>query len=300
MPEDAVVPTGITSLDSQVGGGFPPGSLVVMLSEVGAGSREFAMTSATMTGALKDGRIEPVTGGEITIPEKCWWITFSRSPEDVMEEVSKSFDDELVELFQEMVEFKDFSEEYFRFSSVPGRWVSEEYSEKERGDKLAALSDAFSDLYRKAGAEASRPKRLLETLADFLTEKASGNLVVLHTLTDLARLYGDTPQSWYDFTLFLRGLQRASKEWGGLILADVTAGLFEPSREQEISACADGVMRYEWESTGATGKRRTMYFSKFRGLLPRIKGASTVRFQVNITSSAGFEIASAELIEGLE
>jgi hypothetical protein len=121
----------------------------------------------------------------------------------------------------------------------------------------------------------------------------------LYTLSDLARLYSESESKWYDFTLFLRGLQRAAKRWGGLIYLPMTARLLEERKEEEISACVDGVINFGWEAAGPTRRRRVMYFEKFRGLLPKLDGAAIVKFEATVTPTSGFEVSRAELIEGL-
>jgi KaiC/GvpD/RAD55 family RecA-like ATPase len=297
-PKPKVIPTGIVSLDALIGGGFPAGSLVLLLGEIGAGHKEFAMSSGMMLGAMKQGLIKPAGPG-VALPKETWWLTFTRSPADLLNEVSMSFDKDLYELFKKNVKFKDFSEDYFKLSPVPPEWVSEERVAERKAEKLAALEDAFAGIRRAVGAPTARPKTLLESLANFLTECAPNNLVVLCTLGDLARLYSDSEQKWYDFTLFLRGLQRAAKRWGGIIYADMTAKLLSPRMEEEIAACVDGVLSFEWERAGAIGRRRMMHFRKFRGLMPRLDGTAIVRFEVSVTPTSGFEVTRAELIEGL-
>lgn len=299
MPPIKTMPTGVTSLDSMIGGGFPAGALVLLLSEIGAGHKEFLMTSSIMTAAIKKGLIKPAER-DVVSPKDMWWITFTRSPEDLLTEVSLSFEKDLYNLFRENIKFKDFSEDYFRTSPVPMEWVSKEVREARGKEKLEGLGEAFAGVHRTVAAPAIRPKTALESLAEFLTTKATSNVIVLYTLSDLARLYSDSDTRWYDFTLFLRGLQRAAKKWGGLIYAPMTARLLDERKEEEISACVDGVLSFEWETAGPTKRRRVMYFKKFRGLLPRIDGAAVVKFEVTITPTAGFEVARAELIEGLK
>lgn len=293
------VPSGIMSLDSLIGGGFPEGAVVLLRSEIGAGHKEFLMTSAIMTYALKKGIIK-TTEANTVLPNEIWWTTFTRAPTDLMTEVELSFERDLFELFKENVKFKDFSEDYFRTSPVPLEWISERVKEQREKERLESLASAFASIHRDAAAPAIRPKSTLESLADFLTENAPGNIVVLYTLSDLARLYSDTESRWYDFTLFLRGLQRAAKKWGGIIYLPLTARLLEPRREEEISSCVDGAINFQWETAGPIRRRRVMYFEKFRGLLPRLDGAAVVKFEASITPTAGFEVSRAELIEGLK
>jgi hypothetical protein len=52
-----IIPTGISSLDGSIGGGFPSGSLVLLIGDIGSGYNEFAMTSSVMLAATKAGRI---------------------------------------------------------------------------------------------------------------------------------------------------------------------------------------------------------------------------------------------------
>jgi len=293
------IPSGVISLDSLIGGGFPAGSLVLLRGQIGSGHKEFVMSSAIMMAAIKKGLIRPAVAEDILLPNEVWWVTFTRSPEDLLHEISLSFERDLYVLFRGNVKFKDFSQEYFRTSPVPAEWVSESEVEARRGEKLSALESAFAGVHRAVAAPAIRPKTLLESLVAFLTEHAPGNAVVLYTLSDLARLYSDSESRWYDFTLFLRGLQRAAKKWGGIIYANMTANLLEPRKEEEISTCVDGVLEFEWEAAGPTKRRRILYFKKFRGLLPRIDGTAVVKFEVAISPTAGFEVTRAELIEGL-
>lgn len=293
-----MVPTGVNSLDSVIGGGFPAGSFVLLSSSIGAGGREFLMTSSIMTTAIKKGMARAAER-DVLLPDKTWWITFTRSPDDILEEVSLSFERDLYNLFREGVKFKDFSEDYFMTSPVPIEWISTPEREKRSKERLEALGDAFAGIHRAVAAPATKPKTVLESLADFLTEHASSNAVVLYNLSDLARLYSDSDTSWYDFTLFLRGLQRAAKKWNCVIYAPIVSRMLNERQEEEMSACADGVINLEWESTGMLGRRRVMYFRKFRGLLPRIDRSAVLKFEVTITPTSGFEVARAELIEGL-
>ncbi|MEW6592177.1 MAG: hypothetical protein AB1305_00590 [Candidatus Hadarchaeota archaeon] len=292
------IPTGVLSLDSLIGGGFPAGSLVLLKSEIGAGHKEFLMTSSIMTYAMKKGMIKAAEPTSVTAGD-VWWTTFTRAPEDIRQEVMMSFEQDLYSLFRDNVKFRDFSEDYFRTSPVPSEWVSGKAKEEVEKERLHGLTQAFTTLHRTTAAPAIKPKTMLESLAEFLTINAPNNAIVLYTLSDLARLYSDSETRWYDFTLFLRGLQRAAKRWDGIIYLPMTAKLLEERREEEISACVDGSVTFKWEAAGPTRRRRIMYFEKFRGLLPRLDGAAVVKFEVTITPTAGFEVARAELIEGL-
>jgi len=293
------VPTGIVSLDSAIGGGFPAGSLVLLRGEIGSGHKEFMMTSAMMTIALKKGLIKPAVVKDIFTPKEVWWATFTRSPDDLVQEVSLSFEKDLSDLFNKNVKFRDFSMEYFRSSPVPMSWVSEEAEKRDKKAKLSSLEKAFGGVRHKVTDTSLKPKAVLESLTDFLTDNAPNNVVVLHSLSDVARLYSDSDQKWYDFTLFIRGLQRAAKSWGGLIYTNMTSNILPPEKEQEIGACVDGVLEFTWEEVGSSRRRRALYFRKFRGLMPRMNTAAVIKFEVEVSPKMGFEVTKAEMIEGL-
>jgi len=293
-----VMPTGIASLDGPIGGGFPAGSLVVLTGEVGSGNNEFAMTSSVMLAATKAGRLSPPPGKNIVLPGDIWWVTFTRPQSDLMGEMALGFDSDLYELFRKQANFKDLSEEYFATSSVPLEWVSERLAEKRREETLTTLGKTLAGVYRLAERPSSKPKGMLNSLADFLTERGPNNVVILNTLTDLAMLYSESEARWYEFMIFLRGLQRATKKWGGLIYASLDANLLEGRMEQEIAACVDGVLTFEWVQAGPAERRRTLYIKKFRRL-PLSAGGAAMRFNVNLTSSVGLQVIKPELIEGL-
>jgi|GEM_PF-50768 len=301
IPEDLkIMPTGISSLDGPIGGGFPSGSLVLLVGEIGSGYNEFAMTSSVMLAATKAGKLTLPPGGNIVLPEEIWWVTFTRKQSDLMSEMAPSFDGDLYDLFNKQSNFKDLSEAYFATSSVPLEWVSKRpVEEGNNGEMLATVGKMLAGVYNLAERPTSKPKGLLNSLADFLTKKGPNNVVILNTLTDLAMLYSESETDWYEFMIFLRGLQRATKEWGGIIYASLDANLLEKHMEQEIAACVDGVLNFEWVQAGPSERRRTLYIKKFRRLPSSAMGAS-MRFNVNLTSNVGLQVTKTELIEGLK
>ncbi|MHC1581853.1 MAG: RAD55 family ATPase, partial [Candidatus Syntropharchaeia archaeon] len=97
---------------------------------------------------------------------------------------------------------------------------------------------------------------------------------------------------------FLKGMQRESKKWDGLIYGLLTANIFGNGIEEEIADCADGVLVFEWDEKSGTRRQRTMYIKKFRGLLPLIEGDKISRFETKITVDHGFEVSNVKLIAG--
>jgi archaellum biogenesis ATPase FlaH len=301
IPEDLkIMPTGMSSLDGPIGGGFPSGSLVLLVGEIGSGYNEFAMTSSVMLAATKAGKLTKPPGENIVLPGEIWWVTFTRKQEDLMSEMAPSFDGDLYDLFNKQSNFKDLSEAFFATSSVPLEWVSKkQVNEVNNGEMLATVGKMLAGVYNLADRQTSKPKGLLNSLAEFLTKKGPNNVVILNTLTDLAMLYSESENDWYEFMIFLRGLQRATKEWGGIIYASLDANLLEKHMEQEIAACVDGVLNFEWVQAGPSERRRTLYIKKFRRLPSSAMGAS-MRFNVNLTSNVGLQVTKTELIEGLK
>jgi KaiC/GvpD/RAD55 family RecA-like ATPase len=293
-----VIPTGIASFDAAIGGGFPAGSLVVSAGEIGSGHDEFVMTSSVMLAAMKTGRLSRPPGENIVLPEDIWWVTFTRPQSDLMSEMALSFDSDLYEPFQKQVKFKDLSGEYFATSSVPLEWATKDIDKRVK-ETLTALEKSLSEVYRLSKRSSTKPKGMLRSLADFLTEKGPNNVVVLNTLTDLAMLYSDSEARWYEFMMFLRGLQRAAKKWGGIIYANLDANLLEKRMEEEIAACVDGVTAFEWVRAGPTEQRRTLYIRKFRRM-PSPVGRGIMRFDVEINPSVGLQVIKPELIMGLK
>ncbi|MFA6224659.1 MAG: hypothetical protein WC620_00390 [Methanoregula sp.] len=80
------MPTGISSLDPILEGGVPPGSGILFLGDLGAGSNEFVYRSmvnlldAKSRGALQDK----------TAPKELRYITFTRLKDDVKQEIVNS------------------------------------------------------------------------------------------------------------------------------------------------------------------------------------------------------------------
>src|SRR5512136_1424519 len=82
------MPTGISSLDPVLDGGVPPGSVVLLEGEVGAGSQEFVFTSLIYLSILR----QRGEGGQgMKVPDSIGYITFTRLREDILKEITLSF-----------------------------------------------------------------------------------------------------------------------------------------------------------------------------------------------------------------
>ncbi len=274
------IPTGIESLDYILQGGLPSGSLVLLLGELGSGDFEFAITSCVRLLADKEnGKTKA------TLPGKVIYISITRSETDIMKEIAFSFPDfyESIQksISEQRFEFKDFSDSYFVDSFIPASWLSS----SETASSIESLK--WNDENRN----------LIDALIGYLDKNARGSLVIIDSLTALAQ-YCLERIDWSDMILFLRGLQRVSKNWDGLIYAILNDGIFENREQEEIMECMDGVFVFDWEKLGPTQRNRIMYLKKFRGLLTGVEQENIVNFETQITPQKGFEVSNIKRIRG--
>jgi len=138
---------------------------------------------------------------------------------------------------------------------------------------------------------------LMEALIGYLDKNAKDTLIIIDSLTALAQ-YCLKKIDWSDMILFLRGLQRASKNWDGLIYAILNKGIFQNSEQEGIMECMDGVFVFDWEKLGHTQRNRIMYLKKFRGLLPGVEQENIVNFETQISPQKGFEVSNIKRVRG--
>jgi len=166
--------------------------------------------------------------------------------------------------------FKDFSASYFRNSVVPSSWTQQE--------------PAFG-----ASSEG-----VLEGLVSFLDENARDSLVVIDSLTDLAEAEAVEMR---DLVTTVKGLQRATKEWGGITYLLLTRGILEKRFEQMVVDSVDGCLTFEWRSYLNSSKRqRYMYVEKFTSVLPHLARDKIARFPTIVTSNQGLVVVYMERI----
>ncbi|MDF2956711.1 MAG: RecA-superfamily ATPase [Candidatus Alkanophagales archaeon MCA70_species_1] len=278
--KEKLIPTGILSLDTVLGGGLPAGAFVLLLGEDGAGHQEFAYTSALMLSQLIESPELAAGGGTKLLPEKIYYISLTRAVEDVFNELKMSFSFAAGTAFEKNIRFLDFSREYFRRSIVPYSWLSREFSVEEVEKLMAGERDLLSAL--TAGLGEIKDERCV---------------VIFDSLTALATC----PEvEWENLLAFLRGVQRALKlnEGARLLYGLLTKDVLGRSCEEAISDCADAVFVFKWEAFGTTQRRREMYVRKLRGLMPRLESEGIANFEVRITSRGGFEISKIKEVLG--
>jgi len=267
------IPTGIASLDPVLDGGVPPGSVILLAGEPGAGNREFVYSSIMLLSKLK-GTGEAVPGKRL--PERITYTTFTRLSSSITEELELSFKSDLVSGIKDNINFLDLSEIYFEASVVPTGWYSNT-SIIERFQKKSEKSDIFSKLAEKIG------------------EKAENSLIVLDSLTDIAT-ESSSPSEWRDLIGFLRGLQRVSKTWNSVIYVLLSDGILSSSHLIEIADCCDAMITFRWEESTGRKRQRIMYFEKFRGVMPHLEENDLVKFAVRITPESGFEVSNIRVV----
>ncbi len=275
------IPFGINRLDALIDGGAPPGSVVLLAGEAGAGSREFLHTSAVMNGLARAGEdLFDLHYGEIPdgaeLPDEIHYISFTGEENQLREEVGMSMDAEIAETGLEQVRFKSLSQPYFDVSPVPRSWYAGETPD------LKNLRKRHEDR-----------KELLSAFGNALSERAPNNLVVVDSLSDLVGAVGDD-LSWSDITYLVSGLQKAAYRWQGLILLHVNhETLTDVELGQLMEACS-GTLRFQWETGGST-RARTLVVKQFRGVLSQIEEENIVQFEAEL-GEAGFDISDVRKI----
>ncbi len=270
------IPTGVADFDSILGGGLPPGSVVLLLGDVGSGFVEFAYTSAAKISMAKD-RPESVAflmgdrAAEGKLPEKIHYATFFKPKEEILQEIMFSFNDDFHTAFRKNVEFTDLSRYYFEKSVVPASWI---------GDGNGFLLNRKGDT--------------INSFVEFLERSAKESLVIVDSLTDLVV---SESVNLMDIVSMLRGMQRMAKKWKGIIYLLLTSGILDKRKEQMIIDSVDGVLVFEWSRHASSSKRqRYIYIAKFVSLMPHLDEQRIARFATTLTSQSGLVVIDTERI----
>ena len=266
------MPTGISSLDPILDGGVPPGSVILFLGDLGAGSYEFVYSSminlldAKNRDELKDK----------AAPKEIRYITFTRLKDDVRQEIVHSLHVENVSQLVDSIQFDDLSELYFDRSVVPDEWYSH--------------SDIITRMQKRSGHE-----NVFVQLSNVINTAQPQSLIIMDSITDIAT-QSNNPSSWSNLTGVLRGLQRVSKQRGLTCYLLLTQGILNSAQEKELSDIADAVMLFKWEESSGSRRQRVMYFEKFRGVMSHLEEQDLVKFAVRISTTSGFEVSNIRMI----
>jgi archaellum biogenesis ATPase FlaH len=281
------IPTGINTFDVNINEGFPAGSVILLLEDVGAGGREFLYTSIYHLCQMKSGIHDPdqvkrkndIPSNDekkktIILPNKICYVSISKSRGDIITENAYAFHKGYHEAIKDGIVFKELSDIYFRHSISQNIW----------SDKKGIIgNDSISD------------NNILESLSEFLNGNAEGNLVIIDSLTDL--LVNETDYlNKTDIIMFLKGMVNISKTWNGLIYLLLSANTIEKHLQEIINDIVDGVLVFEWFDKGSVKMRRNLYISKFRGLIPQLEQNKIAKFETRITYDGGFEVSNVRKI----
>lgn len=271
------IPTGVADFDSIIKGGFPAGSVILLVGDLGAGQTEFALTSAAKLAMVKERpNSAPFllgAGKDSRLPDKICYITFSRSREEVLAELESAFNQDFYESFERTVQFRDFSTAYFRKTLVPRSWTGESTS-----------------IFSSDGAN----ENVLEGLVNYLDEKAPDSMIIIDSLTDLVV---SANIEIADLVAVMRGMQRVAKRWGGIIYLVLTNNVLDEKKQRMIMDSVDGSLVFEWSRYINSSKRqRYMYVEKFISLLPHLDKERIARFATVVTARSGLVVVDTERI----
>ncbi len=273
------IPSGISDLDTIIKGGFPSGSVILLLNEIGAGGLEFTYTSSAKLLMSKDSPddLKLILGDECMrsiLPEDIHYLTFSRAKEDILDEVKMSFNQDYYDAVESNLNFKDFSQSFFRQTIVPRGWTGNS------GKASIFQNDSNGDI--------------LEELVDFLDRNATNNVVIIDSLTDL--LTNSTIDN-EKLVNIVRGIRRASKKWDGVVYLHLSRGIVEPSLEHLLIDSVHGVLLFEWSKSYRSSQRqRYLTVQKFMSVLPHLKREKVARFMAEVSALNGYHVINYETI----
>lgn len=252
-----------------LGGGIPSGSFLVLLGDPGSGHHEFAYTSSIMTKISENTSESSPEGKKSKEPEEVCYISFGREKQDIIEEVKNGHSTELSDVFEEKVVFEDLSEEFFKHPIISGK---------------------------KSASKKSSETAIIKKLKKVLKERPENSLIVLQTLTDLARLFPSSPHQLQSLILKLRKMGRKKRS---LIYGTLSRGTLQRNQENSIVNGSDGALSFQWLRTSSAERKRTMHIEKFRGILNHV-GDRVPIFDVGIKPNVGITISKLSKIKRVE
>ena len=189
-----------------------------------------------------------------------------------MREIANSFDKPFYNVLSRKLKFKDSSAHYFKKSLVPPSWTGEG-----NGGTLFA----------------STPKEtVLEALIQYLDEIPKNSMVIIDSLTDLVV---NEHVDIAELVNVLRGIQRVSKNWGGIIYIILTQNVMNKQHQQMLVDSVDGVLVFEWSHFHRTSKRmRYLYVEKFMSVLPYLDNQKLARFPTMVSASRGMTVVNMD------
>jgi hypothetical protein len=249
--------TGIDIFDTSTGGIYP--GLIILAEEVGAGGREFALTSL-MNLSAKDVRL--------------YIISVILNEEETRRELKLIFPDSNPSWI-DRIKILSLSKEFFAKTIVPAEWVSEK-------GVLASL----------------KSEKILEKLVSYFDDVEDNSIVFVDSLTDLIRkteVLGGDEVEWSDLIDLLIGLRKLVIRKNILLYILFSKEIVDKGRAEEIFYYADGVLMFEWD-VGKDVIKRWMYIKKLFGILPQLEKQRLMRYEIGIDPANGFTISKLHRI----
>jgi len=115
------IPFGVARLDSIIDGGAPPGSVVLLAGEAGAGAREFLYTCAVMNAlAHVDEELFELNYGPVGehagLPPEIHYVSFTESRRAMERELSQVIAENILSASLPAIRFEDLSASYFQLA----------------------------------------------------------------------------------------------------------------------------------------------------------------------------------------
>ncbi len=272
------IPSGVSDFDA-ITGGLPPGSVLLLLGEPGAGHSEFALSSAAqLMRAFDHGRAPRFQMGAsrapLILPRQVSYLSFTRSREQLLSEVADAFPREYYETLSSHLDFADLSEAYFADSVVPSHWT---------GGHRSLLEDSPPS-----------PDGVLPVLASALEGRSQQSLVIVDSLSDLLVRTSQRPD---EILTLVKGLRRTAKNWGGLIYLLLARNVTEPRLEQAFMDSVDAVLGFLWiHSASRSARSRAMIIEKSMPLLSHVPSQFQGRFVLRVNQLDGLVTTQYERI----
>ncbi|MEM0358944.1 MAG: hypothetical protein QXG22_02895 [Candidatus Hadarchaeales archaeon] len=212
------VPTGFEPLDKVFQGGFPLGSLIVLVGPPGTRKEDFLHTLSVRLARLNGSKLHE----NQVLPERIWYLTLATTKQSVLQDVSGKFSEDFCKTFSSKAFFRSFWELPESFMDL-ARWLKQTDGKVVRDAKAKIFSD----------------------LSKFLEREASNSVLIFFPLNDFALFFSEEEK--VEFLAFLEEMGEACRKWGFVILALLVPGTLDPSLEANILSKADGIITFRKE-----------------------------------------------------
>ncbi len=230
------IPTGFEALDRVCQGGFPLGSIIVLLGPPGSRKEDFLHTLSVKLAKLNGSRLRE----NQLLPERIWYLTLTTSKESVLRDVEGKFSEDFCRAFSSKALFRSFWE-------LPESFV----------DLAGWLKQADGKVVRDAKS------KIFTDLSKFLEREASNSILIFFPLNDFALFFSESEK--VEFLAFLEELSESCRRWGFTIMAPLVPGTLDPSFEANILSKADGIISFRRQPS--PGGKELMVCEKLFGTL---------------------------------